>query len=88
MLPIVQDRHPYEWVDEVIAVIQDSGLKYEIGPFTTVVEGQYKDVIQLINTINEQLVAKACHEWILQVQLQVRCNADMTGDEKTAKYLQ
>ncbi|HVZ26610.1 MAG TPA: thiamine-binding protein [Sediminibacterium sp.] len=86
MLPLARDRHPYAWVDEVIAVIQASGLAYEIGPFTTIVEGSYEAVIQVINTINEHLVANACPEWILQVQLQLRSDGDMTGSEKTAKY--
>ena len=34
IIPIIKgDKHPYEWVDEAIAVIQNSGIKYEIGPF-------------------------------------------------------
>lgn len=36
ILPIVNDKHPYKWVDEAIAVIQNSGVKYEVGPFATV----------------------------------------------------
>ena len=34
IVPIVQDRHPYLWVDEAIAIIQQSGIKHEVGPFT------------------------------------------------------
>ena len=29
ILPVVEDRHPYEWVDEAIEIIQKSGIKYE-----------------------------------------------------------
>ena len=39
IVPIVMDKHPYEWVDEAIAIIQQSGIKYEVGPFATVIEG-------------------------------------------------
>ena len=57
ILPIVQDRHPYEWVDEAIAIIQNAGIKYEIGPFATVVEGKYEEVMNLINAIRHSLRA-------------------------------
>lgn len=86
VVPIVQDKHPYDWVDEAIAIIQQSGLKYEIGPFATVVEGQYDAVMQLIHDINNYLQTNGCAEWILNVQLQMRCNSAITGAEKTAKF--
>lgn len=86
ILPIVQDRHPYEWVDEAIAIIQQSGLTYEIGPFATVVEGKYEDVMATINAVNEHLYSKECNEWIASVQVQIRSKGDITGDDKTAKF--
>lgn len=86
ILPVVQDRHPYEWVDEGIAVIQQSGLKYEVGPFATVVEGTYDEVMAVVNAVNEHLNGRGCPEWILNVQLQVRSGGDITGEEKTAKF--
>ena len=86
ILPVVQDRHPYEWVDEAIAVIQQSGIKYEVGPFATVIEGNYAEVMQVINSINEYLFSKGCHEWICNAQLQIRSGGDITGEEKTGKF--
>jgi len=86
ILPLAQDRHPYEWVDVAIAVIQASGVKHEIGPFTTVLEGTYTEVMDLIHQVNEKLSQMGCAEWITGLQIQIRHNADMTGDEKTKKY--
>lgn len=86
LLPIVEDRHPYDWVDEAIAVIQGSGLAYEIGPFATVVEGTYEEVMDLVHAINEALCQKQCREWITNVQIQIRSNGDITSDEKTSKF--
>lgn len=86
LLPIVEDKHPYEWVDEAISVIEQSGLAYEIGPFATVVEGNYEAVMSLIHQINEHLFQKQCREWITNVQIQIRSHGDMTGDEKTSKF--
>lgn len=86
MVPIVQDRHPYEWVDEAIEVIKSSGIKCEVGPFATVIEGQYEEVMNVINSINEHLQQRDCTEWITNIQIQIRSNGDITSDEKTAKH--
>ena len=65
IIPIVQDKHPYEWVDEAIAVIKQQGIQYEVGPFATVIEGTYEAVMETIHAINNYLQAQGCHEWIL-----------------------
>ncbi len=86
ILPVVQDKHPYEWVDEAIAIIQQSGIKHEVGPFATQLEGTYKEIMQVIDSINEYLFSKGCKEWICNTQIQIRSNADITGEEKTRKF--
>lgn len=35
IIPIVRDKHTYEWVDEAISIIQQSTVKYEVGAFAT-----------------------------------------------------
>jgi uncharacterized protein YqgV (UPF0045/DUF77 family) len=86
ILPVVQDKHPYEWVDEAIAVIQQSGIACEVGPFATVVEGTYEEVMAVIHAINEYFYSHNCNEWIVNAQIQIRSNGDITGNEKTAKF--
>jgi uncharacterized protein (TIGR00106 family) len=86
ILPIVKDKHPYEWVDEAIAIIQTSGIKYEVGPFATVLEGTYEEVMTVINKVNEFLYSKGCAEWISSIQIQLRCDRDITADEKVAPF--
>jgi len=86
IVPIVQDKHPYEWVDDAIAIIEQSGIKYEVGAFATVIEGKYDAVMQVINDVNEYLYTKGCNEWISNVQIQIRSKGDMTADEKTDKF--
>jgi uncharacterized protein YqgV (UPF0045/DUF77 family) len=88
IIPITQDKHPYEWVDEAIALIQQSGIKFEVGPFATVLEGTYSEVTAVIHQVNDYLQQKNCAEWITNVQLQVRSQGDITAGEKTAKFLQ
>ena len=86
LLPVVQDRHPYEWVDEAIAVLRHVGIKHEVGPFATVIEGRYEEVMEAINEVNEYLLKRGCAEWIVNVQIQIRSRGDMTGEEKTEKF--
>ena len=87
ILPIVQDKHPYEWVDEAISVIQKSGIKYNIGPFATVVEGSYEEVMHVVNNVNDHLIRNKCNEWITSVQFNIRSNSDITANEKVSKFI-
>ena len=88
IVPVVLDRRPYEWVDDAISVIQRSGIKYDVGPFATVLEGTYEDVMKVIGDINEYLFQKGCAEWISNIQIQIRSNQDITSLEKTEKFQQ
>ncbi len=87
ILPVVADKHPYEWVDEAIDVIKRSRIRCEVGPFATVLEGTYEEVMKVIGQVNEYLYAKGCSEWITNLQVQIRSAGDITGEEKTAKHL-
>lgn len=86
IIPIVTDKHPYEWVDEALAVIQQSGVQYEVGPFATVLEGKYDEVVKVIHEVNEYLLSKNCQEWISNIQIQIRSRGDITASEKTEKF--
>ncbi len=86
IIPLVQDRHAYDWVDEAIEIIQATGIKYEVGPFATVLEGTYEEVFGVIHRVNEHLRERGCAEWIANIQIQVRSDADMTGDEKITRF--
>lgn len=86
IIPIVSDKHPYEWVDEAISVIQQSGVRYEVGPFSTVLEGNYDSVMKVIHDVNEYLLSRSCSEWISNVQIQIRSGGDITSQEKIEKF--
>ena len=86
IIPIVSDKHPYEWVDDAISVIQSSGLQYEIGPFATVLEGNYDSVMKVIHDVNEYLLSRGCSEWISNVQIQIRSGGHITSREKIEKF--
>lgn len=86
IIPVVEDKHPYAWVDEAIAIIQSSGIRYEVGPFATVLEGTYTEVMNVVHAVNEYLCSKGCAEWISNIQVQIRSDRDITANEKTGKF--
>ena len=86
IIPIVTDKHPYQWVDDAISVIQRSGVQYEIGPFATVLEGTYDAVMKVVHDVNEYLLSKNCLEWITNLQLQIRSGGDITSKQKIEKF--
>jgi len=86
IIPIVEDKHPYEWVDEAISIIQKSGIKFQVGPFSTVLEGTYDQVMQVIHDVNEYLFERGCEEWISNLQVQIRSQKDITAEEKISKW--
>lgn len=53
----INQKEVYDKVNEVIEMIADSNLKYQVGSSETTVEGEYKDVFGLVESIHEKLVA-------------------------------
>jgi uncharacterized protein (TIGR00106 family) len=86
IVPLVNDKHPYEWVDEAIEVITNSGIKYEVGPFATVIEGTYNEIMKVVNEVNEYLLSRHCEEWICNLQVQIRSDRGITAGEKMKKF--
>lgn len=74
----------YKLVDEAIAVITNSGLKCLVGPSETTVEGEFSDLLNLIDQIYKKMTP-LCERYILEVAFD--CARDgVTIDEKIEKY--
>ena len=48
ILPSSKTIHPYSLVDKAIEVIANSGLRYQVTPFETVMEGNYDEIMEII----------------------------------------
>jgi len=73
---------PMVEVDAAIALIQDSGLSYEVGPFGTSVEGPKTAVQRLIDNLLSLSTSK---EFLLNVQYHVGDDR-LSNAEKVAKF--
>lgn len=74
----------YRLVDEAIAVIANSGLKYLVGPSETTVEGEFSQLLELVGKIHQKMTP-LCDRYVLEVAFD--CARDgVSIDEKIAKY--
>lgn len=76
----------YELVDRAIEVIQKSGLKYQVCPFETVIEGYYDEIMALLKEVHEVVYSFGAEEMITNVKIQTRYNQDVLIEDKMTKY--
>lgn len=76
----------YELVDRAIEVIQKSGLKYQVCPFETVIEGHYDEIMTLLKEVHEVVYSCGAEEMITNVKIQTRYNQDVLIEDKMTKY--
>jgi uncharacterized protein (TIGR00106 family) len=87
ILPISSDKSEmYAWVDAAIKVIQDSGLKYEVCPFETVIEGPYESVMAVIEKAQEACFAAGATDLLAYIKIQRSKDKDVSMEDKTGKY--
>jgi len=86
VLPKSAHLGTYELVDRAIEVIQQSGLKYVVCPFETVVEGDYEEVMRLIKQVHEAVYAHGAEEMITNIKIQTHHNQDVLIHDKMNKY--
>lgn len=48
VIPIAKNKDLYPLVDKAIEVIQQSGVKYQVCPFETVMEGRYDQLMEIV----------------------------------------
>ncbi|WP_117170959.1 thiamine-binding protein [Paraliobacillus sediminis] len=79
-----EDVIPY--VDAAIAVIEDSGVKYQVNPLETTMEGELSELFQIIEKMNQEMVARGCPSVISQVKVYYKPGG-ASMDVLTEKYV-
>ncbi len=75
----------YAVVDSAIAVIAQSGVKYRVCPFETVIETDWKNAMQIIEDVKNEVLKKA-PSTLINLKLQAAAEKDVSIEEKTGKY--
>ena len=86
IIPKSDSKDLYTLVDEAIRVIQDSGLKYEVCPFETVIEGRYEEIYRVVKDAQSACFEAGADELLVNIKMQIRKDGDVSIEEKTGKY--
>lgn len=86
VLPSSKEKHPYEIVDAAIKIIGDSGIKFRVCPFETVMEGDYDTIMDIVRKIQIECIEAGAESMISNLKIQIDKNHDVTIEDKTAKY--
>ena len=76
----------YALVDEAIKVIQASGLKYVVCPFETVIEGEYAEVMRVVEAAQQACFDAGDDDLLVYIKLQRSNNRAVSIEDKTGKY--
>ena len=85
VVPKVMDGNSYAVVDKAIEVIQQSGVKYEVGAMETVMEGELDHLIEIAKQAQEACITAGATEVLTYIKIQYRPEG-VSMDEKLAKY--
>ncbi|WP_071461555.1 thiamine-binding protein [Bacillus massilinigeriensis] len=73
------------YVDEAIRVIQESGVKFEVHPLETTMEGDLQQLLQVIVKMNDRMIEMGSSNVISQVKVLYQPSG-IAMDQLTEKY--
>ena len=85
VLPTSKNIHPYALVDKAIEVIANSGLRYKVCPFETVMEGTYDDIMKVIKQAQEACYEAGADSLMTYIKIQ-SSRGDVSIEDKMEKY--
>ncbi len=85
VLPRVPDERIYDVVDKVIAYIDSTGVKYEVGPMDTTMEGELAELLEIVKKAQEICIEEGATRVFSMVKIDYKPEG-VTMDEKIYKY--
>lgn len=85
ILPIVDEEQIYPLVDQVIDLIQQSGLNYVVGPMETTMEGDLDTMLELVKQAQTICTQAGASRVISVIKIDYKPDG-VTIDEKVGKY--
>ena len=76
----------YSVVDKAIEVVQQSGVRYEVGAMETTLEGELDVLLDVIKRAQQACVDAGAEEVITSIKIHYRPSTGVTIDEKVWKY--
>ncbi len=85
VLPRVPDVDVYPTVDKVIAYIAAQGVRYEVGPMETTMEGEYDQLMEIVKKSQEICVEAGATRVMSIIKIDYHPKG-VTIDEKIYQY--
>lgn len=85
VLPQVPDGNSYAVVDRAIAVVQQSGVKYEVGPMETTMEGELDELLDIVKNAQQACIDAGAKRVMTIVKIDYAPQG-VTMEEKVGKY--
>lgn len=85
IIPSVEEEKLYEVVDKVISYIEKSGVKFEVGPMETTMEGKLDELLEIVKNAQEICFREGAGRVISIVKIDYK-KGGVTIDEKIFKY--
>ncbi len=86
VLPKTDTQNTVRIVDAVIAYIASFGLKYEVGPFETTIEGDYDTLLEIVKNCQLICIKEGAPGVISYVKINYSPSGVLTMSEKTDKH--
>ncbi len=85
VIPKVPDSETYRVVDLAIDVVKQSGVKYEVGPMETTMEGELDQLLEIVKQAQQVCVEQGAERVMTIIKIDYHPNG-VTMDEKIKKY--
>ncbi|MBF7084646.1 thiamine-binding protein [Desulfallas sp. Bu1-1] len=85
VIPQVRGGNSYEVVDRAIEVVQRSGVKYEVGPMETTMEGELDELLEIVKRAQQACIDAGAARVMTLVKIDY-APGGVTMEEKVGKY--
>lgn len=82
----VNTADAYPIIDAAIGIIQKSGLKYEVQPFATLLEGPLEEVMEVAMQAKDAALEAGGEELVINIQLHLKKDKNVHFEDKTEKF--
>ncbi len=80
------DKHLIEIVDKIIALVKKSGVKYEVGPMETTMEGSLDELFEIVRKSQDACIKAGAEGVLTNVKIRYNPKGVMTIEEKVTKH--
>jgi uncharacterized protein YqgV (UPF0045/DUF77 family) len=76
----------YPFIDAAILAIRASGVRHEVQPFSTVMEGELERLLEIVLAAKNAALEAGAEELLLNIQIHLKKEGDVWLEDKTRKW--